>query len=153
MVGGGGGQPRYARANGGDVGTVRMPNLAQELHLRRAERVVFGELQFSREDPAFKGCVFGALDQGFPGEDVVFGDGTGGYAVRGGGGEEAVFVEEAFGGYGCRHGWVIEGERWYGKTARKSLLWARVVLHHRVAGFEETSRLLDSGINLPSLPI
>jgi hypothetical protein len=84
--------------------TIRMPDFTQKLHLGRTEGIVFGESEFSGEDASFEGRVFGALDQRFPGEDVIFGDGTGGYAVGRRGGEEAVFVEEAFGGYGCGHG-------------------------------------------------
>lgn len=83
--------------------TIRMPDFTQKLHLGRAEGIVFGESEFSGEDASFEGRVFGTLDQRFPGEDVVFGDGTGGYAVGRRGGEEAVLVEESFGGYGCGH--------------------------------------------------
>lgn len=88
----------------GNTRTIRMPDFAQELHFGRTKWIVFGKLEFGGEDTSLKGCVFGPLDQGFPGEDVVFGDGTSGYAVRWGGGEEAVFVEEPFGSYGCGHG-------------------------------------------------
>jgi hypothetical protein len=80
-----------------------MPDFTQKLHLGRAEGIVFGESEFSGEDASFEGRVFGTLDQRFPGEDVVFRDGTGGYAVGRRGGEEAVLVEESFGGYGCGH--------------------------------------------------
>ena len=75
-----------------------MPHLAQKAHRGRVERVVPGELELGGVDAAFKGGAVGALDEGFPEEDVVFGDGAGGDAVRGGGGEELVFVEEAAGG-------------------------------------------------------
>ena len=79
-----------------------MPHLAQKAHRRRIQRVILRELQFRREDAAFEGGAVGALDERFPEEDVVFGDGTGGDAVGGGGGEEFVFVEEAAGCYcGC----------------------------------------------------
>lgn len=48
------------------------------------------------------------MDQGFPDEEVGFGDGARGDAVGGGLGEEFVFVEEAFGGEGGGHcvGWL-----------------------------------------------
>ena len=74
-----------------------MPHLAQKAHRRRIKRIVLWELQLGGEDAAFKGGAVGALDEGFPEKDVVFGDGAGGDAVRGGGGEEFVFLEEAAG--------------------------------------------------------
>lgn len=73
--------------------TIRMPDLPQKLHLGRTERVVLGEVEFGGKDAALERGVFRSLDQGFPGEDIVFGDGAGGDAVRWGGGEEPVFVE------------------------------------------------------------
>lgn len=76
---------------------VRMPHLPQEPHRGRVQRVVLGELQLGREDAALKGRAVGPLDQGFPEEDVVFGDGAGGDAVGRGGRQELVFVEEAAG--------------------------------------------------------
>ena len=82
-----------------------MPHLAQKPHTGRIQRIVLGELELGGEDAALKGGAVGALDEGFPEEDVVFGDGAGGDAVRGGRGEELVFVEEPAGGdCGC-HGW------------------------------------------------
>jgi hypothetical protein len=80
-----------------------MPHIRDELHLRRRERIVLGKLEFGGEDAAFERCAFGALDQGFPEEHVVFGDGTRGYAFGWVGGEGFVLFEEAFGGAGC-HG-------------------------------------------------
>ena len=74
-----------------------MPHLAQKAHRRRVKRIVLWEFQLGGKDAAFKGGAVGALDEGFPEEDVVFGDGAGGDAVGGGGGEEFVFVEEAAG--------------------------------------------------------
>lgn len=65
----------------GDSNTIRMPYIAQKFHARRVQRVIFGKLQFGREDATFKGSAIRALDQGFPEEDVVFGDGAGGDAV------------------------------------------------------------------------
>lgn len=89
-----------------------MPDIAQELHARRVERVVLGELELSGEDAAFERSAVGTLDQGFPEEDVVFGDGAGGDAVGRGGGEGAVFVEEAARGEGgCHGGWCTRYER------------------------------------------
>lgn len=90
-----------------------MPHLPQEAHRRRVQRIILGELQLGREDAAFKGRAVGSLDQGFPEEDVVFGDRAGGDAVRRGGGEELVFVEEAAGCYcGCHVGVLgVRGRR------------------------------------------
>ena len=79
------------------IPTIRMPHLAQKAHRGRVKRIVLWEFQLGGEDAAFKGGAVGALDEGFPEEDVVFGDGAGGDAVGGGGGEEFVFVEEAAG--------------------------------------------------------
>ena len=84
-----------------------MPHLPQEPHRRRIQRVVLWELQLGRENAAFEGRAVRSLDQSFPEEDVVFGDGAGGDAVGWGGGEEFVFVEEAAGCYcGCHAGGV-----------------------------------------------
>jgi hypothetical protein len=87
--------------------TIGMPDLAEKLHFGRIERIVFWKLELRGEYASLEGCVFGSLDQGFPGEDVVFCYWAGGYAVRWGGGEETVFVEEAFGCYSRGHGWGI----------------------------------------------
>ena len=75
-----------------------MPDVACEFHTWRIERVVFRELELGGEDTAFEGSPFGALDQGFPGEDIVFRYRARGDAVGWGGGEGAVFLEEAAGG-------------------------------------------------------
>ena len=86
-----------------------MPHLPQEAHRGRVQRVVLGELQLRGEDAAFERGAIGSLDQRFPEEDVVFGDGAGGDAVGRGGGEELVLVEETAGCYcGC-HGWWDSG--------------------------------------------
>lgn len=79
--------------------TIRMPHLPQKAHAGRIQRVIARELEFGGVDAAFEGGAVGALDQGFPEVDVVFGDGAGGYAVGRGGGEGFVFVEEALGCY------------------------------------------------------
>jgi hypothetical protein len=78
-----------------DEHTIRMPQSAQEPHHRRTQRVVLRELQLRGEYAAFEGGALGPLDQRFPDEHVVFGDGAGGYAVGGVGGEVFVLVEEA----------------------------------------------------------
>lgn len=83
---------------------VGVPYLAQELHLRRVERVVARESERRGEDAAFVGGVGGAGDDGFPREHVVFGYGAGGYAVWGVREEGFVFGEEAFGRDGGGHG-------------------------------------------------
>jgi hypothetical protein len=67
-----------------------------ELHSRRHERVVLGEFELGGKDAAFLGGSFGALDHGFPKEEVVFVDGTGGNALWRVGGEVFVLLEEAF---------------------------------------------------------
>ena len=95
-----------------------MPHLPQKAHTGRIQRVIFWESQLGGVDAAFEGGAVWALDQGFPEEDVVFGDGAGGYAVGGGGGEGFVFVEEAFGGY-CGGHFLGEGGGWRGRR------WAR----------------------------
>ena len=87
-----------------------MPHLPQKPHARRIQRIVLGEFQLGGEDAAFEGGAVGALDQGFPEEDVVFGDGAGGDAVGWGGGQGFVFVEETPGGDGgCHLGGEGEG--------------------------------------------
>lgn len=86
--------------------TVRMPDVAEEPHAGRVERVVLGELELGGEDAALEGSAVGALDEGFPEEDVVLGDGARGDAVGRGGGQGAVLVEEAAGGEGRSHGGI-----------------------------------------------
>lgn len=78
-----------------------IPYLAQELHLGWVERIVFGKLQFGGEDAALEGSAFGALDEGFPDEEVVFIDRAGGDAVGRCGEEGFVFLEQALGGDRC----------------------------------------------------
>ena len=75
-----------------------MPDLAQKPHTGRIQGIILGKLQLGGEDAAFEGSTVGTLDESFPEEDVVFGDGAGGYAVGGRGGEGFVFVEETAGG-------------------------------------------------------
>ena len=74
---------------------VRVPDLTQEAHFWRVERVVAREGERGGEDAAGKGGLFGAADQRFPSEEVVFGEGAGGDAVGGRGEEVLVFLEEA----------------------------------------------------------
>jgi len=75
--------------------TIRVPNVALELHSRRHERVVLWEFELGGEDAAFVRSSFRALDHGFPEEEVVFVDGTGGDALWRVGGEVFVLLEEA----------------------------------------------------------
>lgn len=75
-----------------------MPYLPQKAHRWWVEGIIFWKLEFGGENAAFEGGAVGALDEGFPEEDVVFGDRAGGYAVGGVGGEVFVFEEEAAGG-------------------------------------------------------
>lgn len=84
--------------------TVGVPHVGEELHGRRRERVVLGEFQLGGEDAAFKGRALGALDEAFPVEEVVLGDGAGGDALGGAVCEGAVFLEEAPVGGGLGHG-------------------------------------------------
>jgi hypothetical protein len=77
-----------------------MPHICNKLHFRRCKRIVLWETEFSGEDAAFKRGAFGALDERFPDEHVVFVDGAGGYAFRRIVGERAILFEETFGGGG-----------------------------------------------------
>lgn len=52
--------------------TVRMPHIGEKLHRRRCQRIVLGELELGGENAAFKGGFFGALDEAFPVQQVVF---------------------------------------------------------------------------------
>ena len=97
-----------------------MPHLPEKPHRGRVERVIPREFQLGWEDAAFEGGAVGALDEGFPEEDVVFGDRAGGDAVGRGGGQVAVFLEEAAGGHaGCHCGGGVErggeGREWGGR--------------------------------------
>jgi len=78
-----------------------MPDFAQEPHAGRRERVVFWEFQLGWEDAAFEGGALGTLDEGFPVQEVVFGDGAGGDAFGRVVGQGAVFLEQTALG-GCR---------------------------------------------------
>lgn len=60
--------------------TVWMPDIAQELHGRRHERVVSRKFELGREYTAFVRCSFGSHDHGLPEEEVIFVDGAGGDA-------------------------------------------------------------------------
>ncbi len=81
-----------------------MPDVAQELHAGRVEWVVLGELELGWEDATFEGSAVRPLDQGFPEEDIIFGNWSGSDPVGGGGGKGAVFVEKAAGREGGCHG-------------------------------------------------
>ena len=78
--------------------TIRMPQIAGELHGRRHERVVFRELQFCWEDAAFERSSFGSHDDCFPDEEVIFVDWSGGDAFRWVDCESFVLLEESFRG-------------------------------------------------------
>lgn len=81
-----------------------MPHVSEKLHTRRRERVVLGELEFGGEHAAFEGSAFRSLDQTFPVEEVVFGNGAGGDAIGRVVGQGSVFLEETPLGGGCGHG-------------------------------------------------
>ena len=86
-----------------------MPDLAEELHLGRVERVVFGELELGGEDTAFKGRAFGPLDQRLPREEIVFVHRTRSDAVGRRGEEGFVFGKEAFRRHARGHTFVGVG--------------------------------------------
>lgn len=74
--------------------TIGMPDLPQELHGGRRERVVLGELELGREDAAFERRALRSLDQGLPVQQVVLADGAGGDAVGRVVGEGAVLLQK-----------------------------------------------------------
>lgn len=80
-----------------------MKHVADKLHRRRRQRVVAREAQLGSEDAPLEGRAFGPLDERFPVQKVVFGDGAGGDALGGVVGEGAVLLEEAAVGGGLRH--------------------------------------------------
>ena len=80
-----------------------MPHLARKPHRRRRKRIVFREFELGREDAALERRAFGALYQGFPKEQVVFGDRPSGDAIWRVVGEVLVFLEKALGGYCGSH--------------------------------------------------
>lgn len=87
---------------------------AHKLHSRRTQRIVLGELELGGENATLERGTLWALDEGLPLEHVILGDGAGGDAVGGVGGEVFVLVEEPFlrdgghvllirrGGWGCQ---------------------------------------------------
>lgn len=77
--------------------TIRVPHAAaNELHSRRAQGVISRKLEFRCEDAAFKRGALRTLDQGFPVEHVILGDGACGDALGWISREVFVFMEEAF---------------------------------------------------------
>lgn len=82
-----------------------MPHVGQKLHRRRRQRIVLWKLELGWEHAALKGRSFGALDETFPVEKVVFRDGAGGDAFGRVVCEGAVFLEEAAVGGGLGHVW------------------------------------------------
>jgi hypothetical protein len=74
--------------------TIWMPNFAQELHLRRVQRIVFGELELCGKDAALEGSAIWPLDQGFPDEQVILVDWACSDAVRRVGQEGLVLLEQ-----------------------------------------------------------
>lgn len=81
-----------------------MPDTAaDELHGRRAQRVILGEFQLGGKNTAFEWGTLGALDQGFPVVHVIFRDRARRDAIGGVGREVLVLVEETLlgdGGHG-----------------------------------------------------
>lgn len=80
-----------------------MPDVGEELHRRRGQRVVLGELELGGEDAALKRRALGALDQAFPVQQVVFRDRAGGDALGRVVGQGAVLLEQTPMGRGLRH--------------------------------------------------
>lgn len=74
-----------------------MPHPATDkLHMRRAQRIVLGELELGGENAALERGALGALDERLPLEHVVLGDGAGGDAIWRVCREVLVLVEQAF---------------------------------------------------------
>lgn len=74
--------------------TIRVPDLAHELHLGRVQRIVFGELELGREDASFERSLFWALDESLPEKEIIFADGSCRDAVRWRREESLVLLEE-----------------------------------------------------------
>lgn len=87
----------------GGVPTVGMPDVGEEAHRGRGERVVLGEFELGREDAALEGGALGPLDEALPVQHVVLGDGPGGDALGGVVGEGAVLLEQPALGGGLGH--------------------------------------------------
>ena len=79
--------------------TIRVPDVALELHGRRHERVVLGEFELCWEDAAFVWCSLRALDHCLPEEKVIFVDWARCDALWRIGGKVLVLLEKALGGY------------------------------------------------------
>lgn len=79
--------------------TIRMKHIPQKLHARRHMRVIIRKFQLCWEHAALERGPLGPLDQAFPMQEVVFGDGARGDAFRWVVGEGAVFLEETTLGY------------------------------------------------------
>lgn len=76
--------------------TIWVPDVALELHGRWHERVVLREFELCRKDAAFVWCSLGALDHGFPQEEVIFVNWACCDALGRVGGEVLVLLEETF---------------------------------------------------------
>jgi len=74
--------------------TVWVPDIAQELHGRRHERVVLGKLEFRWKHAAFVWGVLRALYESLPDEQIIFRDWAGRDAVWRVGSEVLVLLEE-----------------------------------------------------------
>lgn len=84
---------QYADADHAAGVDVGVEHVAGELHGGRGEGVVLGEGEEGGEDAVLEGGGGRALDEGFPGEQVVLVDGPGGYAGGGVVGQIFVFGE------------------------------------------------------------
>lgn len=103
-----------------------MPHVSEKLHRRRRQRIVLGELELCGKHSALKGSSLGALDEAFPVQQVVLGDGAGGDAFGRVVCESAVFLEEAAVGGGLGHGGRMtpreNGEKWKREEREKNVV-------------------------------
>lgn len=91
--------------------TVWVPHsTSDELHGRRAQRIVFWELELGCKDTTLEGSTSGALDQSFPVEHVILRDGASRDALGWVCGKVLVLVKETLlsdrGSHDC------EGREW-----------------------------------------
>jgi hypothetical protein len=86
------------------VHTIRMPDLAQKPHLRRAQRVVLRKGEFGWEDAPLVGSLFGSWDVSLPDEHVCIVERPGEDAFGLGFEDLVGFVTKAFASYCRGHG-------------------------------------------------
>jgi hypothetical protein len=79
---------------GGGIRTIRVPDIAKELHGWWHERVVLGKLELGGKDATLVRCALRPLDKRLPYEQVVLVHRPGGDAIGRIGGEVLVLLEE-----------------------------------------------------------